>query len=116
VRVPVESLRGTLGPDEEADEAVWLYAAPDSQALVLSRVDEGRLLLRYLPVADLTQDAHGRINFDRAAWRAGLPLKIWEDEGLLPPQGASRDEWLDGWHTDLEWLRAAHRTKYSNGV
>jgi len=24
--------------------------------------------------------------------------------------------WLDGWHTDLEWLRAAHRTRYSNAV
>jgi Type I phosphodiesterase / nucleotide pyrophosphatase len=116
VRVPAESLRGALRPDEEADEAVWLYAAPDSQALVLSRVDEGRLLLRYLPVSNLKQDASGRVTFDRAAWRAGLPLKIWEDERLALPQGESRAEWLDGWHTDIEWLRAAHRTRYSNAV
>jgi hypothetical protein len=115
-RLPIESLRGALKSDEDADEAVWLYAAPDSQALVLSRLDEGRLLLRYLPVANLRQDARGRVTFDRADFRAGLPLKVWEDERLALPQGASRGRWLAGWHTDLEWLRAAHRTRYSNGV
>ncbi|MDQ5839205.1 MAG: alkaline phosphatase family protein, partial [Acidobacteriota bacterium] len=116
VRVPAESLRGALKPEEEADEAVWLYAAPDSQALILSREDEGRLLLRYLPVANLKQDERGRVTFDRVSWRAGLPLKIWEDERLSLPQGLSRAVWLDAWHTDLEWLRAAHRTRYSNAV
>jgi hypothetical protein len=116
VRVPAESLRGMSGKDEEAEEAVWLYAAPDAQALVLARHDEGRLLLRYLPVANLKQDERGRIAFDRVAWRAGLPLKIWEDERLALPPGASRADWLAAWHTDLEWLRAAHRTRYSNAV
>lgn len=30
MRVPAESLRAALGPGEEADEAVWLYAAPEA--------------------------------------------------------------------------------------
>jgi hypothetical protein len=116
VRAPAESLRGALGPGERADEAVWLYAGRDAQALVLARGGGGRLLLRYLPVANLKQDAGGRVSFDRAGWRRGLPLKIWEDENLSLPPGAAREAWLAGWHTDLEWLRAAHRTRYSNGV
>ncbi|MDQ3803678.1 MAG: hypothetical protein M3416_07600, partial [Acidobacteriota bacterium] len=43
-------------------------------------------------------------------------LKLWEDARLNPPGGAGREQWLSGWHTDLEWLRAAHRTLYSNAV
>jgi hypothetical protein len=32
------------------------------------------------------------------------------------PAGRAREQWLDGWHTDLEWLRASHLTQYSNAV
>ncbi|HEX7956717.1 MAG TPA: hypothetical protein VF508_07240, partial [Pyrinomonadaceae bacterium] len=116
VRVPVESLRAALGAGERPDEAVWLYGGRERQALILARTEGGRLRLRYLPVAGLRQDADGRVSFERVAWRAGLPLKLWEDEGLSLPAGEERAGWLGGWHTDLEWLRAAHLTRYSNAV
>jgi hypothetical protein len=84
--------------------------------LILSRQDEaGRLTLRYLPIANLTEDETGAIRFERAEWRAGLPLKIWEDPQLKVASGA-RSSWLNEWHTDLEWLRALHKTEYSNGL
>ncbi|MBV9925150.1 MAG: alkaline phosphatase family protein [Acidobacteria bacterium] len=116
VRVPVEGLRESLREDEQPDQAVWLYAAPDRQALILSREDGGRLSLRYLPVSNLKQSADGRVTFERTGWRANLPLKLWEDARLSPPAGEERGGWLAGWHTDVEWLRATHLTKYSNGV
>jgi Type I phosphodiesterase / nucleotide pyrophosphatase len=115
VRLPVEALRGRLRADEQADQAVWLYGGRDRQALILSRED-GPLLLRYLPVANLRQDAEGRVTFDRVALRAGLPLNIYGDAALSLPSGAVADEWLSGWHTDVEWLRATHRTYYSNAI
>jgi len=115
VRIPAELLRPSLGKEEQAEEAVWLYGGPEHQGLILARGREP-VSLRYLPVADLTQDAAGRITFRRVPWRAGLPLKLWEDARLRTPPGPGREGWLEGWHTDLEWLRAAHLTKYSNAV
>ncbi|HEV7893116.1 MAG TPA: alkaline phosphatase family protein [Pyrinomonadaceae bacterium] len=116
VRVPVEGLRDALGADARADQAVWLYGGRERQALILSREDGGHLQLRYLPVANLKQDADGRVTFERVSLRAGLPLNLFEDAALSVPSGANAEEWLAGWHTDLEWLRALHRTKYSNAV
>lgn len=116
VRVPVEGLRESLRADERADQAVWLYGGRERQALILSREDGGRLQLRYLPVANLKQDADGRVTFERVPLRAGLPLSLFEDAALSVPAGSNAGEWLGAWHTDLEWLRAAHRTKYSNAV
>jgi len=37
-----------------------------------------------------------------------------EDARLDVPL-AGRVAWLSEWHTDLEWLRALHKTQYSNG-
>ncbi|HEX8284594.1 MAG TPA: alkaline phosphatase family protein [Pyrinomonadaceae bacterium] len=116
VRVPAESLGGALRPDERPDEAVWLYGGPERQALILARDEGSRLLLRYLPVANLRQTADGRVSFDRVGWRDGLPLKLWEDARLGVEAGDARRRWLEGWHTDIEWLRAAHTTRYSNAV
>jgi hypothetical protein len=117
VRVPPESMPINGAEDLRADEIVWLYRGRDKQALILSRrARGGRLLIRYLPVAELVQGADGLTRFRRAEWQAGLPLEIWEDENLSLPARASRGEWLSGWHTDVEWLRAAHLTRYSNAV
>ena len=115
IRLPAEALRGTLQADERADQIVWLYGGRERQALILARED-GTLRLRYLPVANLKQDASGRVTFERVHLRAGLPLALFEDASLAVPAGASVEGWLGGWHTDTEWLRAAHRTKYSNAV
>jgi hypothetical protein len=116
VRVPAEATRDSLRADERADQVIWLYGGRDRQALILSREDGGRIRLRYLPVADLKQESDGRVTFERVALRAGLPLSMFEDAALTVPAGATVESWLNEWHTDLEWLRAAHRTKYSNAV
>jgi hypothetical protein len=117
LRLPPESLGESPGEDLRAAEVVWLYGSEERQALILSRRGgAGSLELRYLPVSNLRQGADGRVTFGRAAWRAGLPLGLWEDEGLAPPNAQAREAWLGGWHTDLEWLRAAHRARYSNAV
>jgi hypothetical protein len=84
---------------------------------VLARSDAaGRVSLRYLPIARLRQDAAGAIRFERRSWSPGLPLRVWEDPQLALPGGATREAWLGGWHSDLEWLRALHGTQYSNGL
>ncbi len=117
LRLPAESLDTSVDEDLRADEAVWLYRGGERQALVLGRRRRGEeLQLRYVPVSDFSQDATGRIHFARAAWRADLPLKIWEDANVSLPPGASREAWLGAWHTDIEWLRALHLTRYSNGL
>jgi len=111
-----EAAAAELGDGLRVDGAVWLYCSEERQALVLWRGEGPSLRLRYLPVARLRQDATGRVTFERAAWRPGLPLRLWEDVRLAPPAGASRDSWLGGWHSDREWLRAAHLTEYPHAV
>ncbi|MDX6613491.1 MAG: Type phosphodiesterase / nucleotide pyrophosphatase [Blastocatellia bacterium] len=116
-RIPAETM-STVPSDDRgpSGDAVWLYGGPDKQALILSHRDEaGQLSLRYLPVAGLRQEQDGQIKFERIDWSAGLPLHIFEDPDLLAPTN-SRSEWLSAWHTDLEWLRALHKTEYSNGL
>jgi hypothetical protein len=117
VRVPAEALFDANGKDLRADEAIWLYRGEDNQALILARHErEGELLLRYVPVAHLRQRADGAIRYERLPWRAELPLKMFEDQRLLVPANERRADWLDRWHTDLDWLRALHLTTYSNGL
>ncbi len=117
VRLPAELIAASLPAELRPNgDVVWIYDGPENQALILSRTDAaGRLSLRYLPVSNLTEDATGAIHFTRPEWRAGLPLKIWEDARLDVPEGA-RSAWLEDWHTDLEWLRALHKTEYSNAL
>ncbi len=117
VRIPREALAAEFERElRPTSDAVWLYGGPERQALILARGDEaGRLQLRYLPVKNLWQEQDGQIHFTRADWRAGLPLKIWEDKALLVA-ASERAGWLDAWHTDLEWLRAVHKTTYSNAI
>lgn len=116
VRIPREEIATALNPDERPDQdAVWLYGGEDRQALILARSSTtGELLLRYLPVAELKQDANGQIRFRRVGWQSNLPLKLWED-GRLNVVG-DRADWLSRWHSELDWLRAIHRTKYANGL
>ena len=83
-RIPRESLAVILadGLSNEGD-AVFLYGGPDRQALVLARPNaRGQLELRYLAVANLTQDENGTIRFERGDWHADLPLRIFEDARL----------------------------------
>jgi Type I phosphodiesterase / nucleotide pyrophosphatase len=116
VRVPQKLLEDVLPPEDRPDQdAVWIYRSEADQALILARGKRpGELLLRYLPVRGLTQDAQGRLHLEIQDWRAGLPLGLFEDPRL--DAGADRVAWLNGWHTDTEWLAATHRTAYSDAV
>jgi len=117
VRIPRELIEAALADGNTlSGDVVWIYGGTDRQALILPRTDDAGLLsLRYLPVSGLKQEQDGRIKFSRIEWRAGLPLHIFEDRNLSVPAGA-KTEWLSDWHTDLEWLRALHKTEYSNAL
>jgi len=109
VRIP----RAVVAQDEGA---VWLYADDDHQVIILSRHDpSGNLELRYLPVRGLQQDASGKIHMETGELVAGLPLRIWEDPEFAVPND-ERSAWLNSWHSELDWLHAIHKTRYSNGV
>jgi hypothetical protein len=97
-------------------QGVWLWSSDERQALIHTRRGEsGGLELRYEPVAHLKQDASGDLHYESLAGGAGFPLELFEDPNLeVPP--AERAAWLTEWHTEREWLNAAHRTKYSNGI
>lgn len=123
-RISNTAIYSRLQPDEQTDrDAIWLYGNEEHQALILSRISKtGELMLRFLPVARFIQGEDESIQFTRISWQAGLPLKIWEDAELHLPgtqkqsQDEGRNEWLNQWHTEREWLRAIHRTRYSNAL
>jgi hypothetical protein len=117
VRLPPASLSGeTKAYLETTADPIWLYAGRERQALVLSlpAADEP-IQLKYLPIQNLHQNERGEIRFEMAAWQDGMPLRIWEDPQLQLPVGQDKT-WLKHWHTDIEWLRVLHRTRYSNGL
>jgi hypothetical protein len=100
-----------LNPD-----VVWVYGGPDKQALILARENQqGNFSFRYLPIKNLTQDTNGRLQYEVVPWQPGLPLHIFEDEQFAIPK-TDREAWLSEWHTEVEWLRALHKTEYSNGL
>jgi hypothetical protein len=97
-------------------DVIWVNGGPEKQALILGRADaQGNLSFRYMPIRNLTQDASGQFSFEQTPWQPGLPLRIFEDSQLAVPD-KDRATWLSEWHTDIEWLRALHRTEYSNGL
>lgn len=100
-------------PDQMNAHAYWLYRGEDSQLLVLTN-RAAAITLR--PVRRLQQDDAGKITWQDQAWRAGLPLELFEDPHLHLQPTVDRAQWLSGWHTEREWLDAIHETRYSNGV
>ena len=102
--------------DGLASEVVWVSSGRDKQALLLFQKNaRGELRIRYQPIRTLTQDSNGRISFEKAEWQPGFPLHILEDPKFGIPV-EQRIEWLNGWHSELEWFGALHRTEYSNGL
>lgn len=80
---------------------VVLWSAPDKEVRVETRMDEaGKLSLRYVP---------------KREFQAALPLELWEDPKLEIGL-ADRGEWLKNWHSERDWFRAVHATRYSNGI
>jgi hypothetical protein len=116
LRLPAEIVKPLINETAIAPDVVWVSSGPQQQALILAREDDkGQLSFRYLPVKNLTQDAAGQLHFEITPWRAGLPLQILEDPQLEVPT-QDKEAWLNEWHTDLEWLQALHKTRYSNGL
>ena len=105
----------TPAADVPTEAGVWLYGDENHQAIILSRRENGVLSLRYLPVSGLRQDSDGAIHFDSARLGPGFPLRLWEDQNLAVVEGM-RNTWLGEWHTELDWLHAIHKTRYSNSI
>jgi hypothetical protein len=113
-----KDLLAPMFPEENGSlgDCVWIYGQAGREALILSRLDaEKRPSFRYIPIADLKQDSSGKITFQRAKWGPGFPLRIYEDPHL-DLHDAAPESWLSSWHSDLEWLRAVHKTAYSNAL
>ena len=104
--LPIEE----LSIQEKIDGAIWLRKSRERQALILTRHTPD-LELRYLPIADLTQDATG-IQWRDCTWEAGYPLEIFEDPAL----NVVSKEWLKDWHSERSWFNAVHLTRHSNGI
>jgi hypothetical protein len=117
IRIPHEKIAASLDTDlRPTDDVIWLYGDSRRQALILVRRDlNSQPLLRYLPISSLIQLESGDIEFKLEEWQPNLPLKIWEDENLNIPNN-DRKQWLNGWHTDREWLAAMHKAEYSTAI
>ncbi|HVV47369.1 MAG TPA: alkaline phosphatase family protein, partial [Bryobacteraceae bacterium] len=89
-----------------AKDGVFLYGDPQHSALILSRMQDGQLWLRYVPVCDP--------DMTPAPWGAGFPLHLFEDPDLQV--SGDRTAWLSDWHSEREWFDAVHRTHYSNAI
>ncbi len=108
-------MNGLAGSQPNQD-AIWLYGSAEKQALILTRREtDGSQKYRYWPIARLRQDAFGTIRFEVAEWGPGFPLRFFEDPAFIIPQ-AEKLWWPDGWHTEVEWLNATHKTQYSNAI
>ncbi len=115
VRVPAAAVSGSLPEGTTGNEdPIWLFGGDDKQALLLSRqAADGSLSYRYLPISGLSQDTAGKVSFQVREWSGGFPLKFFEDRNLGV---VDRAAWLSDWHTEIEWLRATHKTMYSNAI
>ncbi|PWT89544.1 MAG: hypothetical protein C5B55_11235, partial [Blastocatellia bacterium] len=115
-RLPASLVRSQILDKDISDDVIWISTANGKQALLLSKLGpSGQVSLRYVPISNLTEDADGHVKFDLIDLEPGLPLRFFEDPALAVPSNDVKG-WLTGWHTDVEWLRALHQTKYSNGL
>ncbi len=112
---PVDFIAMRFPGSPPDDDAIWLYGDENHQAIIQSKLTDGALHFRYVPVRGLRQDSDGSVHFEPAQLEAGFPLRIWEDPNLPLPAG-QRTAWLCAWHSEIDWLRAIHKTRYSNGV
>jgi hypothetical protein len=117
MRVPVSSVGITWDDGVTPDDMFWLHGDSGREALILARGEaSGPLQLRYLPIKNLKQASDGSISFEHAPFDQGFPLAFWEDPQINLPAGKARGEWLSAWHTELEWLRTTHLSRYSNAI
>lgn len=110
--MPIPKAAFDFAPAEApTGDPIWLYASEEKQALILARGGE----LRYMPIRELRQDSDGgAVYYQPAEFAPGFPLHLFEDENLAV--GGDRKAWLNSWHSELDWLRATHRTTYSDAI
>lgn len=114
-RIPFEEIKESLpAAQQPSGDAIWLYGGADRQVLILAREVNGERSYRYLPIADLTQNFDGKITFATHEWSRDFPLKYLEDADLNVV--GDKTEWLNSWHSEVEWLRAVHKTEYSIAI
>jgi len=115
--IPLGEISGALAKDLKPDEnPIWLYGGRDKQALILARQGiDGERSYRYLPIANLRQQADGKFSFEIKTLDKGFPLKMLEDENLNVP-ATDKAAWLSQWHSEIEWFRALHKTMYSSAI
>ncbi len=91
--------------------AFLVYGDADRQLLMLYRTRQDAVLdVTLIPIVNFsTGPSDGAIAFDRAAWRPGLPFRLFEDP-KLQTSGLARPEWLSVSHSIDEWRDAAHLT------
>lgn len=117
VRLDRQAILTALGdPTEPGDAPIWLYGGPDRQSLILPRdTADGGTSFRYIPVANLVQRPDGSYTFQIKEPGPGFPLRYFEDPELAVSP-ADRPAWFGEWHSETEWLKAIHRTTYSNAL
>jgi hypothetical protein len=96
--------------------AIWLYGDENHQLLELVRPGTSGVEIRVTPVAGLSENAGGNLAWQESQWAKGFPLELYEDSQLRIPAERDRSAWLSSWHTEREWINAAHKTRYSNAV
>jgi hypothetical protein len=109
---PIDFIAASL-PDSDSGQAYWLYGDEYHQLVILTD-SEGDIAVR--PVAHLHQDQEGKVRWLEQSWAPGFPLHLFEDLELQLPPGSERGTWLSAWHTEHEWMHAAHGCEYSNAV
>jgi hypothetical protein len=116
-RIPANVLNRYVTEEFRSDQdAVWLAGGDGKQALILTRIGlNGDRSYRYVSIRGLRQSADGRLTFEITQPQEGHPLRYFEDPELRT-NGESRASWLERWHNEVDWLRAVHRTKYSNAL
>ena len=111
---PIDFIALQLSPGaDDGKDVYWLYGDEDHQILV-SVDGSGNISLS--PIRGLRQSSGGDVTFTSIDWRAGLPLRLWEDPELRVPPGQDRGAWLSAAHSEGEWFQAIHQCRYSNAV
>jgi hypothetical protein len=96
--------------------ALLLFRSDADQLLYLEKSGAGSdSSIALLPATVTVDPASGALAVAGSGWRPGLPLGLSEDPNLAI-EGADRSAWLSSFHTEREWLDAAHRTRLGLGV
>lgn len=98
-----------------AEAPIYLHGRAGRGLVILTKVRSDERYYKVLPVTKMRQTADGDITYTVEPWSAGFPLEMFEDANFAT-DGRPRAEWLSEWHSETDWMHAAHLSKYSNAV